>query len=166
MQADRPICIVPEGRRLASRASVTLANLADEDFEHGPAEAWAYFYDYLFSLCRKAGFQPHIVQEACDSIGIPGLVSCGMGITILTESICNVATGRLVPLPISDIAEVMVTEAVWASENLRLPTQHFVDVLETHDGHRGKHPSQELQANWPRPVIDVRKRPASGRAVR
>lgn len=89
--------------------------------------------DRNYPPCRKAGFQPRIVQEAFNSAGILGLVSCGMGITILTESIYDFATGRLVPLPISDITEVMVTEAVWASENLRLPTQHFVDFLETQD---------------------------------
>ncbi|MGK8234613.1 LysR family transcriptional regulator [Roseovarius sp. MS2] len=136
VQTDRPICIVPEGHRLASRSSVELADLADEDFVHGPTEAWAHFYDYLFPHCRKAGFQPRIVQEAFNSVGILGLVSCGMGITILTESIYDFATGGLVPLPISDIDDVMVTEAVWASENLRLPTQHFVDFLEQSDNHR------------------------------
>lgn len=129
VQTDRPICIVPEGHHLATRKSVALADLEDEDFVHGPAEAWAHFYDYLFPLCRRAGFQPRIVQEAFNSVGILGLVSCGMGITILTESIYNFGTGGLVPLPITDITEVMVTEAVWASENLRLPTQHFVDFL-------------------------------------
>jgi DNA-binding transcriptional LysR family regulator len=129
VQTDRPICIVPEGHHLATRKSVALGDLAEEDFVHGPAEAWAHFYDYLFPLCRRAGFQPRIVQEAFNSVGILGLVSCGMGITILTESIYNFGTGGLVPLPITDITEVMVTEAVWASENLRLPTQHFVDFL-------------------------------------
>ncbi|MDZ7709548.1 MAG: LysR family transcriptional regulator [Roseovarius sp.] len=135
VQTDRPICIVPDRHHLASRNSVTLAELADENFVHGPAEAWAHFYDYLFPLCRKAGFQPRIVQEAFNSVGILGLVSCGMGITILTESIYDFATGGLVPLPISDISDVMITEAVWASENLRLPTRHFVDFLEQLDNH-------------------------------
>ncbi|SEK87076.1 transcriptional regulator, LysR family [Roseovarius azorensis] len=133
VQNDRPICIVPEGHHLAMRRSVTLADLAEEDFVHGPAEAWAHFYDYLFPLCRRAGFQPRIVQEAFNSVGILGLVSCGMGITILTESIYDFATGGLVPLPISDISEVMVTEAVWLSDNLRLPTQQFVDFLAQQD---------------------------------
>ena len=130
VQTDRPICIVPEGHRLAARRSVMLADLAEEDFVHGPADAWAHFYDYLFPLCRKAGFQPNIVQEAFNSVGILGLVSCGMGITILTESTYNFATGGLVPLAITDIADAMVTEAIWASENLRMPTRHFVDFLD------------------------------------
>jgi hypothetical protein len=72
-----------------------------------------------------------------------------MGITILTESIYDFATGQLVPLPISDIAEVMVTEAVWASENLRLPTQHFVEFLETRERHRAGEPSYGPQGTWP-----------------
>ena len=82
---------------------------------HGPTEAWAHFYDYLFPHCRKAGFQPRIVQEAFNSVGILGLVSCGMGITILTESIYDFATGGLVPLPISDIDDVMVTKAGYSA---------------------------------------------------
>lgn len=132
VQNDLLICIVPEGHPLAARESVALVDLAEEDFVHGPAEDWAHFYDYLFPLCRKAGFQPRIVQEAFNSVGILGLVSCGMGITILTESIYDFATGGLVPLPIRDVTEAMVTEAVWVSDNLRLPTQHFVDFLQHH----------------------------------
>ena len=131
VQTDRPICIVPEGHRLAARQRVTLGDLADEDFVHGPGAAWAHFYDYLLPLCRKAGFQPRIVQEAFNSVGILGLVSCGMGITILTESIHDFAAGGLVPLPIEDISDVMVTEAVWCSDNLRLPAQQFVSFLES-----------------------------------
>ncbi|SLN23265.1 HTH-type transcriptional regulator BenM [Roseovarius litorisediminis] len=130
IQTDRPICIVHESHRFAQRKSLRLKDLADEDFVHGPAKDWAHFYDYLFPLCRRAGFMPRIVQEAFNSVGILGLVSCGMGITILTETIYNFASGGLVALPLEDVPEVMLTEAVWNSDKARLPTLQFVEFLD------------------------------------
>ena len=130
LQRDRPICIVHTAHRLAGRASVSLGDLAEEDFVHGPASAWGHFFDYLVPLCRRAGFVPRIVQEAFNSVGILGLVSCGMGITILTEKTFQFASRDVVALPIRDLAEDLVTEAVWREDAARLPVRHFIRFLE------------------------------------
>ncbi|QBY02246.1 LysR family transcriptional regulator [Rhodophyticola sp. CCM32] len=131
IQEERFLCIVYEGHRLASRSRISLEDLADEDFVHGPAKDWEYFYYHLLPLCRRAGFMPRIVQEAYNSAGILGLVASRMGITILTESTGRSAIPGLVEIPIAGVKETLKTIAIWRAEDSGGAKKRFVDFLKT-----------------------------------
>lgn len=134
IQSERFLCVVYENHPLASRASVRVEELADEDFVHGPAKDWEYFYYHLFPLCRRAGFVPRIVQEAYNSAGILGLVASRMGITILAESTGRIATPGLVSIPFENLSETLTTIAIWKTDSLSNTKTRFVDFLRAESG--------------------------------
>lgn len=129
IQSDRFVCIVHDSHRLAEASSITLADLKDEDFVHGPLNEWEHFYSVLFPLCRKAGFRPRIVQEAFNTAGIMGLVASGMGITVLTEGPNLTIAAGLRQIPIKDISEQVSTVALWKHGPTSGPCQRFVRFL-------------------------------------
>lgn len=51
---------VPDGHRLAGRASIALSELADETLMLWAPPGSSFYSDYLISLCRRAGFEPRI----------------------------------------------------------------------------------------------------------
>lgn len=129
IQSERFVCVVYETHRLAKRRSIRLEELADEDFVHGLPTYWEHFYSYLIPLCRKSGFAPKIIQEAFNTASIMGLVASGMGITILTENIRNSIGPGLVVIPVEDVSEKLQTVAVWKSDSVDGPMQHFLTFL-------------------------------------
>ncbi|MBF9052560.1 LysR family transcriptional regulator [Roseobacter sp. HKCCD9010] len=130
IHAERLVCVCPDSHAFARRDDIRLADLADEDFVHGGATDWQYFYDYLNPLCRRAGFMPRIAQEAFNTAGILGLVACGMGVTVLTESVVRTLGPGLRVVPIRDVSEQLITCAIWRQDQTRGPISHFVDYLE------------------------------------
>ena len=68
---------------LAQRKSVTLADLANEDFVIVPRSANSPGYGPLHTLCQKAGFEPNIVQEVHTIAMMLNLVAVGMGIGLV-----------------------------------------------------------------------------------
>lgn len=129
VQSERFVCVCPDTHPFVLRSGVTLGELSDQDFVLGSSMDWKHFYDHLMPMCRRAGFMPRIVQEAFNTAGILGLVSCGMGVTILTETVCvNLAPG-LAKLPIIDLDERLITHAIWRRDRKEGPVAHFVDYL-------------------------------------
>ncbi|WP_292285377.1 LysR family transcriptional regulator [Marivita sp.] len=129
VQSEAFVCVCADIHPFAPRPSIRLADLATEDFVHGSSTDWQHFYDYLIPLCRRAGFTPRIVQEAFNTAGIFGLVSCGMGVTVLTEKVCGGLPPGLVMIPIEDVSERLLTTAIWRRDHMGGPTRHFVEYL-------------------------------------
>lgn len=129
VQSEALQAVVPDSHPFATRPTLAIADLADEDFVHGSSKDWQHFYHYLLPMCRRAGFSPRIVQEAFNTAGILGLVSCGMGVTVLTERVCAALGAGLVAIPIADADERLVTSAIWRTDHLSGPAAHFVDDL-------------------------------------
>ena len=129
VQSEAFQCVMADSHPLSCHNRISLAALADEDFVHGSSNDWQHFYDYLLPLCRRAGFVPRIVQEAFNTAGLIGLVSCGMGVTVLTERVCAALAPGLVVVPLDDVEERLVTSAIWRTDHLAGPAKHFVNYI-------------------------------------
>ena len=81
------IVALPEGHALASCTSITLQMLAPEGFVMFSRQQGTTFHDQVVSLCHQAGFSPKVVQEAVHIPTVLGLISAGMGITLVPASI-------------------------------------------------------------------------------
>ncbi len=68
---------------LAKRASISVTDLRDQALIAYPRDSGVGLYWRIIDLCVKAGFQPHIVREARDASVMMGLVSAGIGISIV-----------------------------------------------------------------------------------
>lgn len=69
-----------------SEQGVHMAALANEPFVFFPRSYGSGLYAQLLSLARQAGFSPHFAQEASEAMTIIGLVSAGLGVSVLPAS--------------------------------------------------------------------------------
>ncbi len=129
IQSEPFVCITYAGHALARHSGIKLGDLADEDFVHGSSNEWQHFHAYLFSLCRRAGFEPRIVQQAFNTAGILGLVASGMGLTVLTKNSAIAMPPGLVVVPIEDIKEELQTVAIWKQADQPGPMRLFEDHI-------------------------------------
>jgi DNA-binding transcriptional LysR family regulator len=102
---ERVVLVAPA---LSTRPlELRLAALRDEPFIFLARENSATFHDHSRSLCRKVGFEPHIVQEASEMFTILNLVRAGIGVALVPSA----ALGMNVPGV--RFAELGLREAEW-----------------------------------------------------
>jgi len=81
---DDPVEVVlPRGHRLASRARVRLAELADEPWVSGTNPGSCH--RMLMRACTQAGFEPRIAFQTDDCLTSQSLVAAGVGLSLLPE---------------------------------------------------------------------------------
>ncbi len=129
VQSEEFVCVVYEGHRLAQRHSIRLEELVGEDIIHGTSADWEHFFSYLIPLCRRSGFEPNIVQEGLNTAAILGLVACGMGITILTDSVRSSVGSGLVVIPLKEVPDRLDTVAIWKTDTTNGAKDRFIEFL-------------------------------------
>jgi DNA-binding transcriptional LysR family regulator len=84
---EEPVLVaLPEDHRLAGAKALRLKALAPEPFVLFPRERPGW-YDFVQGLCREAGFQPAVAQEAPDLATAMALVAAGTGLTLIPASV-------------------------------------------------------------------------------
>ncbi|SEJ28315.1 transcriptional regulator, LysR family [Sphingobium sp. AP50] len=89
----------------------------------------AGFNEHFFALCREAGFEPNVVQEAGSLATLLGLVAAGFGATILAHSLTRLHVDNLVYRPLA----APVTSRLWLihRDGLSPTSQAFRDIILT-----------------------------------
>src|SRR5262249_1036864 len=72
--------------RTRPQARLPLARLANEPLIVFPRSIGGGTYDQIVPLCRAAGFEPKIAQEAREAVTVLGLVAAGFGITMVAAA--------------------------------------------------------------------------------
>ncbi|MDV6582475.1 LysR family transcriptional regulator [Pseudomonas aeruginosa] len=103
LRADHPLAA-------GSEDGLAIAALAEEPFVFFPRSYGTGLYDQVIALTRQAGFSPRIAQEASEAMTIIGLVSAGLGVSILPASFCRTRVDGVVYRTLSDPE---ATTAVW-----------------------------------------------------
>ncbi|MGK5678461.1 LysR family transcriptional regulator [Actinoplanes sp. URMC 104] len=105
-----PVCIaVAEEHPLAGRASVRLAELADESWVLTPRDSWPPWHEKYDRDFAAAGFTPRVVQRAAGVPNLLGLVAAGVGVTWLARSARSIRRGGVVFVPLEgEVAETVV----------------------------------------------------------
>ncbi|MBV6819336.1 LysR family transcriptional regulator [Rahnella sp. PD12R] len=94
---------VPAGHRLAARVSgqpLKLEELSNEPFVLYRRRAGQGLYDAILAAYVRAGFSPHIVQEAPRLTSCLSLVGAGLGISIVPASMTRLGGDGVVFLPL------------------------------------------------------------------
>ncbi len=129
IQSDRLLAILPVDHPVGVPDQLRLADLADLPFILGETASWRTFNAHLFRHWDKAGINPRIVLRVPESRAIIGLVSCGLGVSILPECQVQTIDKRLVARPILDISDRVPTHCGWLSGALQPALQQFTDHL-------------------------------------
>lgn len=95
VNASHPLAALPE-------EALPLAALAEEPFVFFPRSYGSGLYAQLLALAQAAGFSPHFAQEASEAMTIIGLVSAGLGVSVLPASYQAIRISGVVYKPLLD----------------------------------------------------------------
>ncbi|MND83929.1 HTH-type transcriptional regulator BenM [compost metagenome] len=113
----------------SSEAGVRMAALAHEPFVFFPRSYGSGLHAQLLSLARQAGFSPHFAQEAGEAMTIIGLVSAGLGVSVLPASFQRMRIDGVVYRTLLDDDAVT---AVWLVQRRDAPSamaRAFAELL-------------------------------------
>ncbi|MBD8680124.1 LysR family transcriptional regulator [Sphingomonas sp. CFBP 13720] len=100
LHSEAFVAVLPAAHRLATRASVTPADLAGIPLILFPRPASPGLHDTIIGMCIGAGFSPVIVQEANAWLSIMGLVDSGFGVTIAPKSAASICPSTIACVPV------------------------------------------------------------------
>ena len=89
LMSERFCAVLPAGHRLATRRSIALSALADEDFVSSSREVAPTSFDQVIALCMRSGFSPRIRHSAGQLITIVQMVRLGLGVALVPDSLSN-----------------------------------------------------------------------------
>lgn len=111
------IAAVPANHALAGRRRAALRSLAAEPFIQFPRELAPGLYDLAIAACQKAGFTPHLAQEAIQMQTILGLVAAGLGVAVVPQCMSKLQRPDVRYLALDARGFEVETVALWHSEN-------------------------------------------------
>ena len=119
----------PEGHRFARFSSIPLRELASEPYTGFPRHIAPVPYDAIAGLCRKGGFTLNVRHEADHVDSVLGLVSAGIGVSLVPASYQQVHRPGIRYRPLADVAMKLQIVLAWRRDNT-LPVLHrFLDVV-------------------------------------
>jgi DNA-binding transcriptional LysR family regulator len=115
--------------RFASRASLSLAELADENFimyKHG-----TIVHKLALTACQSAGFEPKIFYETLRGASIIGLVASNSGVALMMEKVFNYyKRPDIVSIPLDETIESKIVIAYPKNKKLSKPAKTFIEFME------------------------------------
>ena len=129
LQKNKMVVVLHEDHALARLKKIPLKKLADLPFVTGRKEQWSHYLSHMESVCRQAGFQPNIVQEADEANGLFGLIAADMGITVYVDTVQNCIRRGTAVRMLAGPDVWVPTVAVWKAETLPLAGEHFIEFL-------------------------------------
>lgn len=123
------VAALPEGHRLCAGSEVPLRSLAGEPFVLFPRESAPAFHDRIVGVCRRAGFEPEVAQEAIQMHTIASMVAVGMGVALVPASLQNLRRKGVVYKPLRGGAPAAEIAAIWRPEDPSPVLQRFLGVV-------------------------------------
>ncbi|HJV81738.1 LysR substrate-binding domain-containing protein [Noviherbaspirillum sp.] len=124
------VLAAPKG--LPSLRGKSVANLkavADMPLIIFPRRIAPAFHDAIVGCFRDAGLTPHIGQEAIQMQTIIGLVSAGMGIALVPQSVSNLKRPGVEYKPLSGKTVTIETGLAWRRDNMSPVLRTFLELL-------------------------------------
>ncbi|KVD17570.1 LysR family transcriptional regulator [Burkholderia ubonensis] len=110
-------------------APVRLADVAALPLVIFPRRLAPGFYDIITGCYGAAGATPRIGQEAIQMQTIVSLVSAGMGVALVPQSLRNLRRTGVVYRPFADGAPVVETGLVWRTGDVSPVLAGFIDIV-------------------------------------
>ena len=103
VQRERFLAALPSRHRLARvRGRLAMRELAGESFVMAPRDIAPGLHDIVAGLAQRAGFAPHVAQEAIQMQTVVSLVSSGLGVAIVPASLANLGRRSVTYREIAD----------------------------------------------------------------
>jgi DNA-binding transcriptional LysR family regulator len=129
--AREPLVIaMPAGASAAGEETpVRLADVADLPLVIFPRRLAPGFYDIITGCYGAAGVTPRIGQEAIQMQTIVSLVSAGMGVALVPQSLRNLRRTGVVYRPLAAGAPVVETGLAWRTDDVSPVLAAFIEIV-------------------------------------
>jgi DNA-binding transcriptional LysR family regulator len=101
-QREPLLAVLPRGHQLARSARVRLADLAGDTMVLFSRDVAPGYHDVFITACRQAGFTPRLLHASSIQTNL-GLISAGLGVTLMPASIQNLRRTGVVYLPLASL---------------------------------------------------------------
>ncbi|MBD8161701.1 LysR family transcriptional regulator [Erwinia persicina] len=108
--------LVHRAHRLAGRPRIALSELAQEPFVFFDPQVGTALYGEILDLLGRYQIQPDIAQEVGEAMTIIGLVSTGLGVSILPASFRRVRLSDVVWIPLTEQDAQSEVWLVWSRQ--------------------------------------------------
>lgn len=117
------VCCLPRDHALARKRSVALRLLQGEPFAVVARAVSPDYHERILSICTEAGFFPEIRYELRSWLNVVSLVSQGMGVALVPQSLARAALPDAVFVPLNTATTPYETHCLWktARNNAALP---------------------------------------------
>ncbi|KVE23521.1 LysR family transcriptional regulator [Burkholderia singularis] len=130
MSADAAAALAVRG---VADAPVRIADIASLPLVIFPRRLAPGFYDIITGCYGAAGVAPRIGQEAIQMQTIVSLVSAGLGVALVPQSLRNLRRTGVVYRPLADTAAPVVeTGLVWRTADVSPVLSGFIDIVRAH----------------------------------
>jgi LysR family transcriptional activator of glutamate synthase operon len=118
------VALLPSNHPFAIAKSLKLSDLRDESFILFPQNF--ILREIIMNACSQLGFQPQVAFEGEDIDAIKGLVSAGLGITIIPEiTLIDALPRSTVKIPIIEPSVTRTVGVIIPRDRQLLPTQNL-----------------------------------------
>jgi len=124
------ILAAPKGlQALRGKAKADLALLTELPLIVFPRRIAPALHDAILACYHEAGLTPRIGQEAIQMQTIIGLVSAGMGIALVPQSVSNLKRPGVDYRPLTNRTPMVETGLAWRSDNASPVLHAFLELL-------------------------------------
>jgi DNA-binding transcriptional LysR family regulator len=126
---EEPMVVaLPARHPLAKLARIPAKRLVDQPFIMYPRLPGMVFNELILGYCKKAGFVPRVAQQATQTHAVMGLVSAGLGVAIVPDSVRIMRMRGVVVRPLAEGAPIASTALAWQKSNDSPLIPAFVDI--------------------------------------
>ena len=121
------VAALPAGL-IRSKQAIALKTVRELPLIIFPRRIAPAFHDTILSCFRDAGVTPHIGQEAIQMQTIVGLVSAGMGMALVPQSVSNLQRPGVDYRALSGKSPLIETGLAWRRDNPSAVLRAFLDM--------------------------------------
>ena len=111
---------------------VSLRDVADAPLVIFPRRLAPGFYDIIMDCYGVAGLTPRIGQEAIQMQTIVSIVSAGMGVALVPQSLRNLRRTGVVYRPLRESVPAIETGLIWRTGEVSPVLAGFIDIVRAH----------------------------------
>jgi DNA-binding transcriptional LysR family regulator len=131
---EEPLVLCAPSGLVAARVTRSRTRVRLQDLPHRPLiifprEISPALHDAILSCFRAAGLTPAIGQQAIQMQTIVSLVSAGMGMALVPQSVCNLMRPGVEYCALADPTPLVETGIAWRRDNPSPVLQGFLELL-------------------------------------
>ena len=126
---NEPLVLAVPAGLLAKKGKVALAALPRLPLIVFPRAISPALYDAILSVFRDAGITPEIGQQAIQMQTIVSLVSAGMGMALVPQSVSNLMRPGVEYRALADTGPLVETGLAWRRDNTSPVLRGFLELL-------------------------------------